>query len=57
MYARFHEIPSMTLKDIKETNVTDGQRENSIPAPTNTVVCGGIKMAASKQMHLTPVYF
>ena len=34
-YARFDEIPSMTLKDIKETNVTDErtdrQRENSIP--------------------------
>ena len=38
-YARFDEIPSMTLKDIKEKNVmdertegwTDGQRENSIP--------------------------
>ena len=33
-YARFDEIPSMTLKDIKETKRygwTDGQRENSIP--------------------------
>ena len=38
-YARFDEIPSMTLKDIKKINVTDertdgrmdGQRENSIP--------------------------
>ena len=37
-YARFDEIPSRTLKDIKETKRygrtdgrTDGQRENSIP--------------------------
>ena len=37
-YARFDEIPSMTLKDIKETKRyrrtdgrTDGQREDSIP--------------------------
>ena len=33
-YAKFDEIPSMTLKDIKETKRygrTDGQRENSIP--------------------------
>ena len=37
-YAWFDEIPSMTLKDIKETKSygrtdrwTDGQRENSIP--------------------------
>ena len=37
-YARFDEIPSKTLKDIKETKCygqtdiwMDGQRENSIP--------------------------
>ena len=37
-YARFDEIPSMTLRDIKETKhygqtdgQMDGQRENSIP--------------------------
>ena len=41
MFARFGEIPAMTLQDIKRQNVTDGrthggQRENSIPA-TNTV--------------------
>ena len=33
-YAWLYEIPSMTLKDIKETKRngrTDGQRENSIP--------------------------
>ena len=44
MFAKFDEIPSMILQDIKETNVTDarsdfrsvgrtdGQRENSIPS-------------------------
>ena len=39
VYARFDEIPSITLKDIKKTKRygrtdgrTDGQRENSIPA-------------------------
>ena len=41
MFARFGEIPAMTLQDIKRQNVTDGrthggQRENGIPA-TNTV--------------------
>ena len=37
-YAKFDEIPSISLKDIKETKSygrtdrgTDGQRENSIP--------------------------
>ena len=44
-YARFDEIPSKTLKDIKETKrygrtdgLTDG-RENSIP--THKQFCGG----------------
>ena len=35
VYARFDEIPSISLKDIKKTKHygrTDGQRENSIPA-------------------------
>ena len=35
VYARFEEIPFITLKDIKETKRDgrmDGQRENSIPA-------------------------
>ena len=48
MFARFDEIPAMTLQDIKETKRygwteahTDGPRENSIPA-TNKV-CGGYK--------------
>ena len=44
-YARFDEIPSMTLKDIKETKRygrTDGQTDNvkTVYPPTNTV-CGG----------------
>ena len=49
MFARFDEIPTMTLQDIEETKRygwtnerTNGQCENSIP-PTNTV-CGGINM-------------
>ena len=44
MFARFDEIPAMTLQDIKETKHygrMDGQHENSIPS-TNKV-CGGIK--------------
>ena len=52
-YARFDEIPSMTLKDIKESKrygrtdgrtdgQTDGQTDNvkTVYPPTNTV-CGG----------------
>ena len=48
-YARFDEIPSMTLKDIKETKRygrtdgrTDGQADNvkTVYPPANTV-CGG----------------
>ena len=32
MFAKLDEIPAMTLQDIKEKkNVTDGERENSIP--------------------------
>ena len=30
MFARFDEIPTTTLQDIKEKNVTDGHCENSI---------------------------
>ena len=48
MFARFDEIPAMTLQDIKETKRhertharTDGQRENSIP--TTNKVCVGYK--------------
>ena len=39
MFARFDENPAMTLRVIKETKHTDGQRENSIP--TTNKVCGG----------------
>ena len=46
MFAKFDEIPEMTLQDIKETKRygwthrhTDGQRENSIPT---TKFAGGI---------------
>ena len=46
-YARFDEIPSRTLKDIKETKRygrTDGRTDNvkTVYPPTNTV-CGGYK--------------
>ena len=50
-YARFDEIPSMNLKDIKETKRygrldgwADGRRTDNVKTvypPTNTV-CGGI---------------
>ena len=53
-YARFDEIPSMTLKGIKETKRygrtdrrtdgwTDGQRENSIPTHKHSLRGGGYK--------------
>ena len=52
MFARFDEIPAMTLQDIKETNM-DGECENSIPSTnrfaggiTNNV-CGGYKYTFS----------
>ena len=44
MFAKFDEIPAMTLQDIKETKRyrrTDGKCGNSIPS-TNKV-CKGIK--------------
>ena len=54
VFAKFHEIPSMTLQDNKDTKRhgqtfvrslvrTDGQRENSTPSH-NTQFAGGIKM-------------
>ena len=43
MFAKFDEIPAMTLQDIKETLLkdgrADGQGENSIPPAIK--VCGG----------------
>ena len=50
VFTKFDEIPSMTLQDIKETNVTDtlsfgwtdGQRENSIPSHKHSLGGGGI---------------
>ena len=44
VYARFDEIPSMTLKDVKKTKHygrTDRQLENSIPAHKHSLR-GGI---------------
>ena len=48
VFAKFDEIPLMTLQDIKETKrhghtfvrsdgQTDGQRENSIPSQNNSL--------------------
>ena len=50
-YARFDEIPSRSLKDIKETKRygrTDGWTDNvkTVYPPTNTV-CGGYKNVVS----------
>ena len=50
VFAKFDEIPSMILQDIKETkcyghkNVSDTQSDNvkTVYPPTNTV-CGGIR--------------
>ena len=56
-YARFDEMPSMTLKDIKERKRyrwTDGRTDNmkTVYPPTNTV-CGGIKICFShNQAHI-----
>ena len=49
VYARFDEIPSMTLKVFKKTKRgmdgrTDGQHENSIPTHKHSLQ-GGIKMS------------
>ena len=55
-HARFDEIPSMTLKDIKERKRygqtdgrTDGQRENSIPTHKHSLG-GGIIITLSVGM-------
>ena len=49
VHARFGEILSKSLKDLKETKSygrmngrKDGQRENSIPPPPQTQFAGGI---------------
>ena len=54
MFAKFDEIPAMSLQDIKETKCygrrdahTDGQRENSIPS-TNKVFRGYNKDSRKK---------
>ena len=48
VFAKFDEIPSMTLQDIKETKRyghtfvrSDGQRENSIPSHKHSLRGGG----------------
>ena len=59
-YARFDEIPSRALKDIKETKRygrtdgwTDGRTDNvkTVYPPTNTV-CGGYKYHKQMKMSL-----
>ena len=45
MFAKFDEIPALTLQDMKETKhngQTHGQHKNSIP--TTNKVCRGIKI-------------
>ena len=55
-YARFDEIPSMTLKDIKETKRygrTDGRTDNvKTVYPSTNTVCGGYKNIQSRVMVL-----
>ena len=64
-YARFDEIPSMTLKDNKETKRyghtdggMDGQSENSIPTHKHSLRGGGGIMTYMKawMSYYTPVY-
>ena len=61
MPAKFREIPSMGLQDIKETKVlrtngrTDGQRENSIPTLKLRFGGGGI-MIISKTKPLKLIH-
>ena len=55
MFAKFDEIPAMTLQDIKETKRyarMDRQRENSIPSTSK--VCGG---GGYKGMSFLDVFF
>ena len=65
VFAKFDEIPSMTLQDIKETKRyghtfvrsfvrSDGQRENSIPSQTQFV--GGYKKNAHIRVTLVSSY-
>ena len=56
MFAKFDEIPAMTLQDIKETKHygrTDAQRKNSITS-TNKVCGERIKMSAPSQITKKP---
>ena len=54
-YARFDEIPSLTLKDIKETKRYGRTDMKTVYPPTNTV-CGGIKILASGRKRQTVDY-
>ena len=66
-YARFDEIPSRTLKDIKETKRygrmdgrTDGRTDNvkTVYPPTNTV-CGGYNyfQTLTSMLYTKNIYF
>ena len=66
VFAKFDEIPSMTLQDIKERKryghtlvrsfvCSFGQRENSIPSHKHSLR-GGIKTQFNKSQHLGFVF-
>ena len=42
MFAKFDEIPAMTLQDIKEKYARDGECENSIPPPPPQTQFAGV---------------
>ena len=72
VFAKFDEIPSMTLQDIKEQNVTDtlsfvrtdgrtdgwtdGQRENSIPSHKHSLRGGGIMIHLDYRLAINCMY-
>ena len=64
VFAKFDEIPSMTLQDIKETKRyrhtfvgTDGQRENSIPSHKHSLGGGGYNYELSFTQTEWPLKF
>ena len=61
VFAKFDEIPSMTLKDIKETkrnghtfvrSFVRSDNVKTVYTPTNTV-CRGYKKLTNKQKHIS----
>ena len=58
VFAKFDEIPSMILQDIKETKRyghTDGQRENSIPSHKHSLWGGIMKLELSEDLTIAPL--